>query len=205
MRRRTSREAKSSSRKSHVVGFTIGALFLALFATADAQQPKKVPQIGYLAAGAALSTSPRIELFRQAIRELGYTEGKDIVIQYRNAAGRIDQVAGNAVELVALKVDIIVTAGPSDTRAAKKATSVIPIVMTQDPDPVGNGFVASLAHPGGNITGLSRLARVAVFGSSTEPGNAQSLRERGLAAGAVGVKLQYLDLLSDEHIEIAFK
>jgi putative ABC transport system substrate-binding protein len=224
MRRSTSREAKRSSKKSHVVRFTIGALFLALFATADAQQSKKVPQIGYLAAGAARSTSPRIELFRQALRGLGYTEGKDIVIQYRNAAGRIDQVGGNAVELVGLNVDIIVTAGPTDTRAAKKATSVIPIVMTQDPDPVGNGFVASLAHPGGNITGLSRLApelsgkqlellkeivrrlaRVAVFGSSTEPGNAQSLRETELAAGAVGVKLQYLDILSAKDIEIAFK
>ena len=224
MRRSTSREAKSSSKKSHVVGFTFGALLLALFATADAQQRKKVPQIGYLAAGSARSASPRIELFRQALRGLGYAEGKDIVIQYRNAAGRVDQVAGNAVELVGLKVDIIVTAGPTDTRAAKEATSVIPIVMTQDPDPVGNGFVASLARPGGNITGLSRLApelsgkqlellkeivpriaRVAVFGSSTEPGNAQSLRETELAAGAVGVKLQYLDILASKDIETAFK
>ena len=224
MRRSTSREAKSSSKKSHVVGFTFGALLLALFATADAQQRKKVPQIGYLAAGSARSSSPRIELFRQALRGLGYAEGKDIVIQYRNAAGRVDQVAGNAVELVGLKVDIIVTAGPTDTRAAKEATSVIPIVMTQDPDPVGNGFVASLARPGGNITGLSRLApelsgkqlellkeivpriaRVAVFGSSTEPGNAQSLRETELAAGAVGVKLQYLDILASKDIETAFK
>ena len=130
----------------------------------------------------------------------------------------------NAVELVRLRVDIIVTAGPADTRAATEATSTIPIVMTQDPDPVENGFVASLARPGGNITGLSRLApelsgkrlellkeivprlsRVAVFGTSTEPGNAQSLRETELAARALGVKLQYLDIVASKDIETAFK
>ena len=122
-----------------------------------------------------------------------------------------------AAELVRLKVDVIVTAGPTATRAAKEATTTIPIVMAQDTDPVGNGFVASLARPGGNITGLSNLApeisgkrlellkeivpklsRVAVFGTSTNPGNAQSLREMELAAGAFGVKLQYLDVLESQ-------
>ena len=146
------------------------------------------------------------------------------MIEYRNAAGKVDQVPHNAVELVRLKVDIIVTAGPTDTRAAKEATSTIPIVMTQDPDPVGNGFVASLARPGGNITGLSRIApelsgkqlellkeivpklsRVAVFGTSTEPGNAQSSREIELAAGVLGVKLQYLDILASKDVETAFE
>jgi putative tryptophan/tyrosine transport system substrate-binding protein len=121
-------------------------------------------------------------------------------------------------------VDVIVTAGPTDTRAAKKATTTIPIVMTQDPDPVGNGFVASLARPGGNITGLSRtapelsgkqlellkeivpkLSQVAVFGTSSEPGNAQSLRETELAAGALAVKLQYVDILFSRDVETAFK
>ena len=123
-----------------------------------------------------------------------------------------------------LKVDIIVTAGPTATRAAKEATSTIPIVMTQDSDPVGNGFVASLARPGGNITGLSTLApelsgkqlellkeivpklsRVAVFGTSTHPGNAQALKEMELAAKAFGVQLQYLDVLSPKDIETAFR
>ena len=193
-------------------------------ARTEPQQPKKVPQIGYLAAGFARSASPRVEAFRQGLRALGYVEGKDIVVQYRNAEGKVDRVARNAVELVRLKVDIIVTAGPADTRAAKEATSTIPIVMTQDPDPVANGFVASLARPDGNITGLSRLApelsgkrlellkeivprlsRVAVFGTSTEPGNAQSLRETELGAGALGVKLQYLDILASEDMETAFK
>jgi putative ABC transport system substrate-binding protein len=199
----------------------LGALLFAPFATADAQQPKKVWQIGFLAAGSAQTA---IEAFRQGLRAFGYVEGKDIVIEYRNAAGKVDQVPHNAVELVRLKVDIIVTAGPTDTRAAKEATSTIPIVMTQDPDPVGNGFVASLARPGGNITGLSRIApelsgkqlellkeivpklsRVAVFGTSTEPGNAQSSREIELAAGALGVKLQYLDILASKDVETAFE
>jgi len=202
----------------------LGALLFAPFATADAQQPKKVWQIGFLAAGSAQTAHSRIEAFRQGLRAFGYVEGKDIVIEYRNAAGKVDQVPRNAVELVRLKVDIIVTAGPTDTRAAKEATSTIPIVMTQDPDPVGNGFVASLARPGGNITGLSRIApelsgkqlellkeivpklsRVAVFGTSTEPGNAQSSREIELAAGVLGVKLQYLDILASKDVETAFE
>ena len=141
-----------------VASLVLGALLFAPFATADAQQPKKVWQIGFLAAGSAQTAHSRIEAFRQGLRAFGYVEGKDIVIEYRNAAGKVDQVPRNAVELVRLKVDIVVTAGPTDTRAAKEATSTIPIVMTQDPDPVGNGFVASLARPGGNITGLSRIA-----------------------------------------------
>ena len=123
-----------------------------------------------------------------------------------------------------LKVDVIVTAGPTATRAAKEATITIPIVMATDTDPVGNGFVASLARPGGNITGLStlapelsgkqlellkeivpRLSRVAVFGTSTNPGNAQTLKEMELAAEAFGVKLQYLDVLGPKDIETAFR
>jgi putative ABC transport system substrate-binding protein len=198
--------------------------FVICGAAAKAQQPTKIPRIGFLAAGAALSASTRIEAFRQGLRELGYVEGKDIVIEYRNAAGKLDQVPRNAVELVRLKVDVFVTAGPTDTRAAKEATSTIPIVMAQDSDPVGNGFVASLARPGGNITGLSRLApelsgkqmeilketvprlsRVVVLGNLTEPGNAQSLREVELAATTYGVKLQYLDIPALQDIESAFQ
>jgi putative tryptophan/tyrosine transport system substrate-binding protein len=125
---------------------------------------------------------------------------------------------------VRLRVDIIVTAAPGSTRAAKEATATIPIVMTNDFDPVGNGFVASLARPGGNITGLStvapelnekrlellkeiipRLSRVAVFRTSTQPGNTQALKEAALAAGAFGVKLQYLDVLSPKDIGTAFR
>ena len=97
----------------------------------------------------------RIEAFRQGLRELGYVEGKNIVIEWRYADGKLDRLPALAAELVRLKVDVIVTAGPTATRAAKEATVTIPIVMAQDSDPVGSGFVASLARPGGNITGLS--------------------------------------------------
>jgi putative ABC transport system substrate-binding protein len=150
-------------------------------------------------------------------------EGKNIVIEWRSAEGKSDRLPALATELVHLKVDVMVTAGPLVTRAAKEATITIPIVMAQDPDPVLNGFVASLARPGGNITGLSRIApelsgkqmellkeiipmlsRVAVFGTA-RPGNAQMLREVELAAGAFGVKLQYLDILNPKDIETAFQ
>ena len=98
--------------------------------------------------------SARTEAFRQGLRELGYVEGKNIIIELRYAEGKLDRLRDLAAELVRLKVDVIVTAGPQSTRAAKEATVTIPIVMGFDNDPVGNGFVASLARPGGNITGL---------------------------------------------------
>jgi putative ABC transport system substrate-binding protein len=191
---------------------------------AQAQQAKKVPQIGFLGAASPYAIEARIEAFRQGLRELGYVEGKNIIIEYRYAEGKYDRLPALAAELVRLKVDIIITGSEPATRAAKEATVTIPIVMTQVGDPVGSGFVASLARPGGNITGSStlapelsgkrlellkeivpRLARVAVFGTSTNPGNAQSLRETELAAGAFGVKLQYLDVLNPKDIETAFR
>jgi putative ABC transport system substrate-binding protein len=200
------------------------SMLLALPFPVRAQQPKKVWRIGYLGATSLSSSSARIEAFRQGLRELGYVEGKNIVIEYRYAEGKRDRESELAAELVRLKVDVIVTSGASVTRAAKEATSTIPIVMAQDPDPVGNGFVASLARPGGNITGLAtlnpelsgkrlellkevvpRLSRVAVFGTSTFPGNAQNLRETELAAGVLKVKLQYLDVLDPKDIETVFR
>ena len=163
---------------------------------AEAQQPKKVPRIGFLIAASTSANAARNEAFRQGLRELGYVERKNIIIEWRSAEGKADRLPGLAAELVRLKVDIIVSGGPSTTRAAKEATSTIPIVMAQDPDPVGSGFVASLARPGGNITGLAtltpelsgkrlellkeivpKLSRLAVLGTSTRPGNAQELRE----------------------------
>jgi putative ABC transport system substrate-binding protein len=193
-------------------------------ASAQAQQPTKIPRIGYLG-GTSRSANPvRPEAFRQGLRELGYVEGKNIVIEWRHHEGKLDRLPALAAELVRLKVDIIITGGPPAARAAKEATVTIPIVMTQVGDPVGSGFVASLARPGGNITGLSslapelsgkrlellkeivpRLSRVAVFGTSTSPDNAQSLREVELAATAFGVKLQYLDVLSPKDFETAFR
>jgi putative ABC transport system substrate-binding protein len=191
---------------------------------AEAQQPKKVPRIGFLAAVSHSANSVRFEAFRNALRELGYVEGKNIVIEWRYADGKPDRLPALAAELVHLKVNVIVTGGSTATRPAKEATNTIPIVMAQDTDPVGNGFVASLGRPGGNITGLATLApelsgkqlelmkeivptlsRVAVLGTSTRSGNAQSLKETELAAGAFGVKLQYLDILSPKDIETAFQ
>ena len=202
----------------------LGALLWALGSLADAQQQAKVPRIGYLGTASASANLVRIEAFRQGLRELGYVEGKSIVIEYRWAEGKLDRIPALAAELVRLKVDIIVASGTTSTRAAKEATVTIPIVMGFNNDPIGNGFVASLAHPGGNITGLSTLApeisgkqlellkeivpklsRVAVLGSSTTPGNAQARREIELAAGALKVQLQYLDVLATKDIETAFR
>ena len=158
------------------------------------------------------------------MRELGYVEGENLAIEWRYAEGNFDRLPDLAAELARIKVAVIVTTGSTSTRAAKKVTITIPIVMAQDNDPVGNGFVTSLARPGGNITGLSSLApdlsgkqqellkeivpklsRVAVFAQSTNPTYPQSLNEVKLAAGAVGVKLQHLDILSPKDIENAFR
>jgi len=207
--------------------FLGAALVTAILATgvwAQAQQSTKIPRIGYLTGASLSANSARHEAFRQGLRELGYIEGKNIVIDWRSAEEKLDRLLAHAAELVRLKADIIVTGGSSPTRAAKEATTTIPIVMAQDSDPVGNGFVASLAQPGGNITGLStlapelngkrlellreivpRLSRVAVLGTSTSPAFAQVSREVELAAKALGVKLQYLDVLSSKDIAIAFR
>ena len=207
-----------------ITGLALGAMLLALSFPAEAQQPSKVIRLGFLLATSASIEKSRIEAFRQGVRELGYVEGKNIVIEWRYAEGKFDRLPDLAAELVRLKVEVIVAGGSTSTRAAKEVTTTIPIVMAQDPDPVGNGFVTSLARPGGNITGLStlapelsgkrlellkeivpRLSRVAVFGSSTSPGNAQALREAELAAGAFKVQLQYLDILGPKDIETAFR
>ena len=138
--------------------FALCAMLFSLCFPAQAQQPTNIPRIGYLEAVSPSISAVRSEAFRQGLRELGYVEGKNIVTEYRYAEGKRDRLPALAAELVRLKVDVIVTAGASATRAAKKATSTIPIVMAQDSDPVGKGVVASLARPGGNITGLSTLA-----------------------------------------------
>jgi len=165
-----------------------------------------------------------MEAFRQGLRELSYVEGKNIIIEWRFADGKLDRLPALAAEVVRLKVDVIVTSGSTPTRAAKVATSTIPIVMGNDNDPVGDGFVGSLARPGGNITGLSnfapelsgkrleilrevvpKLSRVAILGTSTNPGYAQVIKEVELAAKAYGVKLQYLEVQDPKDIETAFQ
>jgi putative tryptophan/tyrosine transport system substrate-binding protein len=141
-----------------MVVFVLAVAILASVSLADAQQRQKVPWIGWLAGGSALSVARNLEAFRQGLRELGYFEGKNIVVEYRYAEDKLDRLPDLAVELVELKVDIIVTQGTPAAQAAKKATSRIPIVMASSGDAVGSGLVASLAHPGGNVTGLSFLA-----------------------------------------------
>jgi len=191
---------------------------------AEAQQAKKVPTVGFVALASLSAVSARVEAFRQGLRDFGYVEGKNIVIEYRSADEKFDRLPELAAELVREKVDIIVAGGDIVTRVVKKATSTIPIVMAQDTDPVANGFVASLSRPGGNITGFStlsaeisgkrlellkeiipRLSRVAVFGTSTVPATARLLKEAELAAGALGVQVQYLDVLGPKDFETAFR
>jgi putative ABC transport system substrate-binding protein len=207
--------------------FTVSALAVAFVmggAVARAQQPTKVPRIGYLSASSATEALTRTEAFRQGLRTLGYIEGKNLNIDFRYANGDFDRLSALTADLVRLKVDVIVTAGPSVTGPAKEVTATIPIVMTNDSDPVGAGFVASLARPGGNITGLSSLAqdlsgkrvellreivpklsRVAILGSSAIPGNTEALKETEIAARAFGLKTQYLDIREIGDIETAFR
>ncbi len=212
--------------KSRVGTISVGLLTTVWLTSISvhAQQPAKIPRIGYLGQASPAALAARIESFRQGLRELGYIEGKNIVIEWRNAGGSPDRVRELAAELAGLKVDVIVSPGPTVTRLAKEATSTVPIVMAQDSDPVGSGFIASLARPGGNVTGLAtlspemsgkqlellkqivpRLSRVAIIGNSTNPGDAQALRETVLAAGAFEVYLRYLDILDPKDIETAFR
>jgi putative ABC transport system substrate-binding protein len=199
-------------------------LILVLSASADAQQSAKIPRIGILVTNSPSTIAARIDAFLQGLRELGYVEGKNIVVEFRSGEGKLDRLPALAAELVRLNVDVILAAGPADTRTVKGATSTIPIVMGFDPDPVGSGFVATLARPGGNITGLSTLApelsgkrlelvqetvrklsRVVALGDSTVPGNAQTLRELELAAKTFRVKLQYLDVFNFKDVGKAFQ
>jgi len=208
--------------RRNVIGLALSALLFALCHSASAQQPTKMAKIGFLTGGG--HDSARNEAFRQGLRELGYVEGKNVVIEWRAAERKPGRLPALAIELVRLKVDVIVVTGLGDLRAAKEATATIPIVMVVDSDPVRSGFIASLARPGGNITGLStlapelsgkrlellkeivpRLSRVAAFGTSTSAGNAQELTEVALAAGVFGVKLQYLDVLGPKDFETAFR
>src|SRR5262249_19135944 len=192
----------------------------ALCVPAEAQQPKKVPRIGYLSAA---STTEIVEAFRRGLRELRYIEGQNIVIEYRFAEGMADQFPNLAAELVHLKVDIIVVAGTPATQAAKNATKTIPIVMKNVTDPVGTGLVASLAHPGGNVTGLSNLdedlggkqlellkeafhkiSRVAVLWDPANASNSLWLRELKVASSALRITLQPVEVHVPDDLEPGF-
>ena len=204
----------------------LGAMVCALCVSVQAQQPKKVPRIGYLATGNAASDSTRSETIRLALRELGYTEGQNIAIEYRYLEGKFDRAPELLVELVRLKLDIIVVAGGTPVvRAAKNATKTIPIVMVGlGLDPVEAGFVESLARPGGNVTGLTnlsaelggkrlellkeavpKLARVAVLYDPAIPPSVLQVKELlPAAARALGLTVGFWEVRAAEGFEKVF-
>jgi putative ABC transport system substrate-binding protein len=204
-----------------VVILALGILLAPL--SSGAQQPAKVPRIGFLSSRSPDAEKSRLAAFQQGLRELGYLEGKNIVIEQRYAAGKFDRLPDLAAELVRLKVDVLVATGAPASHAAKKATSIIPIVMGNAGDPVGTGLVASLARPGGNVTGLSdfnlalvtkRLellkevvpaaSRVAVLSNPANPTNPLQVKELQAAAPALGVTLLSLEVKGPDDIDRAF-
>jgi putative ABC transport system substrate-binding protein len=204
----------------------LGIVLFALCWSAEAQQRAKVPHIGFLSgSGDPSNPGPAVEAFRQGLWDSGYTEGKNILVEYRYAEGRRDRVSSLVTELVQLKVDALVLLTLPSVRAAKEATQAIPIVMVLAVDPVDNGIVDSLARPGGNITGLATLqrelsrkrlellkevlptmSRVAVLRDGDAPGSALGFKEYEAAARALKVQLQPLEVRGSEpDLERAFE
>ena len=202
----------------------LGALvLLGLVALAATQQPAKVPRIGFLWSSGRTATPKNEEAFRQGLRGLGYVEGQNIALENRWAEGRFDRLPALAGELVRVRVDLIVTAGTPAARAAKETTTTIPIVAVAVGDPVGTGLVASLARPGANLTGLSDItvdlsakrlellkevvptaSRVAVLWNPAHPTNPLQLRETQVAAQALGMRLQSLEVRGSDELERTF-
>jgi putative tryptophan/tyrosine transport system substrate-binding protein len=199
------------------------SLITASFHISEAQQ-RKIPVVGYLSGGSASAAAPRVEAFRQGLRELGYTEGQNIGIEYRYADGNLDRMPDLAAELIRLKVDVIVSGTEQGTRAVQQATKNTPIVLTASGDPVASGFAASLDRPGGNITGTTsarspetvrkriELLKEAVqklpyLGVVWNPGNLgqrQQFKETEDAAKTLDVKLQSIELERLGDLENAF-
>jgi ABC-type uncharacterized transport system substrate-binding protein len=212
--------------KQKITVLTLSAMLFALSYSASAQQPKKVPRIGYLAASDAASESARAEAIRLALRERGYIDGQNIATEYRYGEGKLDRVPELAAELVRLKVDIIIVAGGAGpVRAAKNATKTIPIVMAgTGSDPVEAGLVESLARPGGNVTGITNLsrelggkrlellkeaapkvARVAVLYEPAAPGSVLEVKEvLPAAARALNLTVQPWELRGADGFEKVF-
>ena len=201
-----------------------GAVLLAAPRAAEAQPAGRVPRIGFLGTRSPSDTSPYLDAFRQGLRELGRVEGQNIVIDYRFAEGRFDRLSDLAAELVRLKVDIIVAATTPAAVAAKKATETIPIVAISVGDPVGLGLIASLARPGGNLTGLSysvgleiagkglellketvpKVRRVAILSNPGNPFQPLAITEVNVAARSLGVQLQLLEARGPNELDGAF-
>ena len=206
------------------IGLLQIAFFLLTAPPTQGQQPTKVSRIGYLSGDTLAASERRVEAFRQGLRDLGYVEGKNIVVEWRLGERLFERQRQVAVELARLKPHVVVAVGSGDIRAAKEANTSIPIVMVNGGDAVGSGFVASLARPEGNITGLStlrpelsgkrldilkeivpNLSRMAVFASTNSSDYAQVSKEIELAAAVSGVKLQFLDIQSPKDFETAFQ
>jgi len=189
---------------------------------AKAQQAGKIPRIGYLAGRS--SPEPRDEAFRQRLRDLGYIEGKNIVIEWRWAQGKIELLPGFVAEMIRLNVDVIVATGTPAAQRAKEATGTIPIVIATGDDPVEMGLVASLAHPSGNVTGVTtmatelrgkmlellkevvpRLTRVAVLWSPVDRRFVRNFRELEVDARSLTLRLQSLEVRGPDELENAFR
>ena len=206
-----------------IIGMVVTVFVLAFTYPAVAQQQQKVPRIGFLVG--SVSTSPaRTEAFRQGLRDLGYVEGKNISIEWREDEGNSDRQRAMATELARLNLDAIVTVSSAQALAVKQATTTIPVVMISPGDPVGSGLVASLARPGGNLTGLTtlrpeltgkrlellkeivpKLSRVAVFTTLTGTDAALGFKELQAAGGPLGLKLHALDIVTAKDFEPAFQ
>ena len=210
-----------------ILGLALGLLLAAPFA-AGAQQPARVARIGWLLTGSLESPETRLlrDAFREGLRERGYVEGQNIVIEYRSADGKIERFPGLASELVRLKVDVIVAANSPAARAAQQATTTIPVVVPVMADPVGDGLVASLAQPRGNITGLAflgpelvpkrlellkeavpKVSRVAALwhaGGYSEPTTRDMVKRTEAAARTLGVQLQLVGVRGPDELDRAF-
>jgi putative ABC transport system substrate-binding protein len=205
-------------------GFTLSALLFALSFPAGAQQPKKIPRVGFLMPGSRTTYAVRTEAFQKGLRELGYSEGQNIAIEWRFAEGKRDRLADLVADLVRLKVDVIVTSTTPVAEAALRATRTIPIVMAASADPIGTGLVASLARPGGNITGLSmlgpetdgkalevlqetlpKLMRVAYLLDPSNAGQASRLNALEIAAQTLRLQIQSLEVRTPNDLESALE
>jgi len=203
--------------------FCLLITLLLITGSVHAQQPQKIPRLGYLSYGSVEIDKSLLAAFQQGLRELGYLEGKNIVIEQRYAAGQSDKLPELVAEFVRVKADVIVVTGDPAAHAAKKATTAIPIVIVTSPDPVGTGLIASLAHPGGNVTGLSdfhggvvtkRLellkdvaplaSRIAVLLNPANPSNPIQLKDIQAAASAFRVTLISLEVKGPDDIDPAF-
>ena len=209
--------------KRKIINLALCAVLFALCSSVESQQPKKIAKIAYLAPSTPAAAAHLVEAFRQGLRELGYVEGKTVVLELRYGEARAERLSELARELAGLKMDVIVTSTDVAIAAVKRETQTIPIVMANSTDPVGTGFVASLAHPGGNITGLSSispelsgkrlellrevvpgLSRVAFLWNPDVRGNLLDYNETEGAAGSLRLQLQSVEVVRAEDLDRAF-